>query len=189
MSVTKTSSIGANQNMQKKGSEQFPSGTRSSIQSPQESSCVLPEDEGSPGQSRSNGTLTTIQLPPRSQESLLREFIGMGPIGAPEKERHVTSKVMLQQLYTMLPDQLCSSYRSTAVISPGVTAEQNLRLMKELYPSQQQLHRVRAAGIVVETVHHLKKMNCNILDRGGPGEGISTKIGQHLKNMSANFVK
>lgn len=68
-----------------------------------------------------------------------------------------TSREYLMQLYSIWPTQLTKSYRPHAKINPQATADNNLRTLKELYPSHTNLVKVRAAGVVIETVQHMGK--------------------------------
>ncbi|KAL8581375.1 hypothetical protein ACOMHN_004260 [Nucella lapillus] len=74
---------------------------------------------------------------------------------------------LLQRLYEMWPAQLSQSYLPSARANPEATVEFNFRFLRKLHPpvvskAEPNLQRVKAAGVVVETVFHLgKKMHLN----------------------------
>lgn len=67
----------------------------------------------------------------RSRESLLRAFVGLESAGR-DGQASVSSKLMLHRLYSLLPWQLTASYRPNAVVAPDATADNNIRLLKEM---------------------------------------------------------
>ena len=65
---------------------------------------------------------------------------------------------LLRRLFEMWRVQLTPSYRPYVCVSPEATAEYNLRRLKDLYPLHQRarsLRRVKASGVVVETLFYL----------------------------------
>lgn len=67
-----------------------------------------------------------------------------------------SSKAMLQHLMEMWRQQLSDSFRPSVALNPEMTAENNLARVQEQYPSDHSLQKVRAAGVVIETVSHMK---------------------------------